>query len=98
MKFTNFIYKQSYDTKMGKKVVSEEKEVPKEIRDKNIDLIISGSYPEEGIATLGSNRGQLFVRIPRAISKRLDLKEGQKIFFRGYIDKERHKRLEVELQ
>jgi hypothetical protein len=49
---------------------------------REIEAIGKGQYPEEEIAVLGENRKQLFVRIPKNVSKRLNLKKGQKLIFR----------------
>ena len=55
--------------------------VEKSKREQHIQEIMRGEYPEEDFATLGENRGQLFVRIPKLITNRMKLKKGQKVKF-----------------
>ena len=59
----------------------EEKKVSKKELDKIIGEIVKGEYPEEELAVIGENRGQLFVRIPKTIEERMKIKKGQKIRF-----------------
>jgi len=61
----------------GKKI--SEEQIKKDIKD-----IVAGAYPEEAEATIGENRGQLFIRIPKIVTQRLGLKKGAKILFRVY--------------
>lgn len=49
---------------------------------KDTKAILKGTYPEQEEATLGENRRQLLVRIPKYIKQRLNLKKGQKIIFK----------------
>ena len=53
--------------------MSEKEKVFKELLDEE--------HKEEATSKLGINRGQFFVRIPRVISNRLDLKETDSIKF-----------------
>ncbi|MFH1650429.1 MAG: AbrB/MazE/SpoVT family DNA-binding domain-containing protein [Candidatus Woesearchaeota archaeon] len=53
----------------------------KEEREKDIKEIKEGSYPEQGTAKVGVNRGQLFVRIPKLIATRLNLTPGDLVKF-----------------
>lgn len=77
-------------------MVREEKPLPPEDRSKLLKAIIEGEYPEEGVATVGENRGQLFVRIPRSISNRLELQKGDKLLFR--VRKNEHKKQECNIE
>lgn len=70
--------------------------IPDEDIKRDIDSILKGKYPEEGVATIGTNRNQLFVRIPKFVTKRLHLKEKEKIIFRTYQE-QGEQRLEVEV-
>lgn len=69
--------------------------VPEEIVKSDIKAILEGHFPEEAIVTLGENRGQLFARIPKIVTKRLKLKKGSKLLFRVYNEDKKLK-LEVE--
>jgi len=70
--------------------------VPPEERKKLLKAIIGGEYPEEGVAIVGENRGQLFVRIPRNVSNRLELQKGDKVLFR--VRKNEHKKQECNIE
>ena len=63
---------------------------------KDIEEILEDKYTEEGIVTLGENRGQLFVRIPQIIKERFDLNKGDRLLFRAYNYKNKPK-LEVKI-
>jgi len=64
---------------------------------KEIEAIGKGQYPEEELAVLGENRKQLFVRIPKNVKKRLNLKKGQKLIFRIFNKAPGLAQLEVEV-
>lgn len=64
---------------------------------KDIKTILDGSYPEEEIALLGENRGQLFVRIPKIVTDRMKLKKGQKILFKVYNKKDKKPAFVIEV-
>ena len=66
---------------VGKNTENLKKLPIKQIRE-DIKIIKEGRYPEEETATIGINRGQLFVRIPKIISNRLKLTKGQKLLFK----------------
>ena len=61
-----------------------EKMLPKKVIDQEIENILKNKYPEEAEATLGENRGQLFVRIPQVITDRMKLKKGQRLLFKAF--------------
>jgi len=69
--------------------------VPDEVIKKEIQEILKGGYPEEATATLGENRGQLFIRIPKIVKNRLNLKKGDKLHFKVYTDHKKKTQLEV---
>jgi len=69
--------------------------IPEETRKKDIKEILEGRYTEEEVAKLGKNRGQLFVRIPKVVEKRMDLKEGDYVVFRVYNGKGDKPQLEI---
>lgn len=58
--------------------------VPKEQVKADIKAILEGQFPEETIVTLGENRGQLFARIPKVVSKRLNLIKGSRLLFKVF--------------
>jgi len=62
-----------------------------------IALIKSGAKPPiEDEAIIGENRKQLFVRIPKSVSNRLELKKGNTIIFKIYTkDGKDHLEFEV---
>jgi hypothetical protein len=64
---------------------------------KDISNILEGSYPGEAEATLGENRGQLFVRIPKIVSQRMNLKKGDVFVFK-VSTKSKKSNLEVHLK
>lgn len=78
--------------------MTENKEnVPKEQVKADIKAILEGQYPEEAIVILGENRGQLFARIPKIVTKRLKLQKGSKLLFKISNDKNTKPKLEVEV-
>jgi len=64
---------------------------------KDIKTILNDEFPEEAIVILGENRGQLFARIPKIVTKRLKLKKGSKLFFKVYNDKNKKPQIEVKV-
>ena len=64
---------------------------------KEIALITKEIKPSiEEEAKVGENRKQLFIRIPKKISSRLNLKKGDKILFKNYYkDGKEHFEVEV---
>jgi len=56
--------------------------LPKPERERIIEEVVKGEYLDENDAVLGENRGQLFVRIPVRISKRMNWEKGQRVNFR----------------
>jgi hypothetical protein len=78
--------------------MNENKEkVPKEQVKADIKAILEGQYPEETIVTLGENRGQLFARIPKIVTKRLKLDKGSRLLFKVFNNKDKKPKLEVEV-
>jgi hypothetical protein len=71
--------------------MKEETKIPKEKIKEDIETILKGKYPEEAVVTLGENRNQLFVRIPKIVSKRLHLAKGQKLLFKVYTEEGKQK-------
>lgn len=73
-------------------------EIPlKAERSKNIEEILKGEYPDEAKASVGENRGQLFIRIPQKISRRLGIKKNDTLIFRiATIHEKNIVQLEVE--
>ena len=55
------------------------KKLSKEEIKKNIEEIVRDKYREEFEVTLGENRKQLLIRIPKPISNRMNFVKGQKI-------------------
>lgn len=76
--------------------MSRENSLPPQERKKLLKAIIEGEYPEEGVAIVGENRGQIFVRLPRNISNRLELQKGDKVLFR--VRKNEHKKQECSIE
>jgi len=72
--------------------------IPKEERDKYIQEIEEGHYPDEEEAVLGENRGQLFVRIPVVIQRRMRWTKGDRMKFKVHSDKDNKTRLEIEVK
>ena len=70
--------------------------LPKKVIDQEIENILKNKYPEEAEATLGENRGQLFVRIPQVIADRMRLKKGQRLLFKAFNENGESK-LDVEV-
>lgn len=55
--------------------------VSEEQRLKDIEEISSDGYPEDAMVTIGENRNQLFMRIPKLVQTRLGLKKKDKMRF-----------------
>ena len=55
--------------------------VSEKVLRQNIRNILNEEYLEAALATVGENRGQSFIRIPKIVSQRLKITKGDKIKF-----------------
>ncbi len=72
------------------KKVKEIEEIKKEIEEPDFDYI-------EKFATISDDTKSLLLRIPQEITKHFDIKQGQKIKFRGEFRDDKPPELKIEL-
>ena len=86
-----FIYKISMGyVYMEKKRLRELDEIKKDIEEPKFDYI-------EKFATISDDKKSLLLRIPQEITKHFNIKQGQKIKFRGEFKEDESPKLKIEL-
>ncbi len=86
-----FIYKlYFYYPSMATKKIREIDEIKKEIEEPDFDYI-------EKFATISNDKKSLLLRIPQEITKHFNIKQGQKIKFRGEFREDKVPELKIEL-
>ncbi len=75
---------------MGDKKLRELEEIKKEVEEPKFDYI-------EKFATISDDKKSLLLRIPQEITKHFNIKQGQKIKFRGEFKEDTPPELKIEL-
>lgn len=75
---------------MAKKRLREIEEIKKEVEEPKHDYI-------EKFATISDDKKSLLLRIPQEITKHFNIKQGQKIKFRGEFKEDKLPELKIEL-
>ena len=75
---------------MATKKLREIEEIKKEIEEPKFDYI-------EKLATISDDKKSLLLRIPQEITKHFNIKQGQKIKFRGEFKEDKPPELKIEL-
>ena len=75
---------------MAVKKLRDLEEIKKEVEEPEYDYI-------EKLATISDDKKSLLIRIPQEITKHFNIKQGQKIKFRGEFKEDESPKLKIEL-